>query len=184
MACRLLSLALLASLWACKDRPSKLVPPAPGEIARAGAMKLDAELDEPAWNATATRGVFLGSDGALARPYSEIRLLADADTLYIALYAADEDIESRDAFTLQLGPLAITASADGKVTAGTAAIDRDGTLDRPGDDDEEWVIELAVPRAQLGDGPLAITAKRCDTPKDGVPRCGQWSATLSLPPRR
>jgi hypothetical protein len=177
--------SLLLVLAACKDRPSKLAAPAPDAIGVADtAIVLDGELAEPAWNARAARGVFLGPDGKLARPYSEIRLLADADTLYVALYAADEDIEASDAFELQLGALAVSVHADGAVVPQLrAAIDRDGTLDQPKDDDEEWVVELAVPRAQLGDGPLAITAKRCDTPKDGVPRCGQWARTLALPRR-
>ena len=177
--------SLLVVLAACKDKPSKLAPPSPDAIGVADTtMKIDGELAEPAWNARAARGVFVGPDGKLARPYSEIRFLADADTLYVALYAADEDIEASDAFELQLGPLALTAHADGAVApAMKAAIDRDGTLGNPKDDDEEWVVELAIPRAQLGDGPLAITAKRCDTPKDGAPRCGQWARTLALPRR-
>jgi hypothetical protein len=176
----------LLVLAACKDAPSKLAAPRPGEIGLAGtAIKLDGELDEPGWNARATRGVFLGPDGKLARPYSEIRLLADADAIYVALYAADEDIESSDRFDIAVGTLAFAAHPDGKVEpAVPAAVDRDGTLDKPSDDDEEWVVELAIPRDQLGEGPLAITAQRCDTPKDRRPRCGQWSATLSPPPRR
>ncbi len=175
----------LLVLAACKDAPSKLAKPLPGEIGVAGsAIKLDGELDEPAWNARATRGVFLGPDGKLARPYSEIRLLADADALYVALYAADEDIESADAFEVTVGAVNFVAHPDGKVEpALPSAVDRDGTLDNASDDDEEWVVELAVPRAQLGAEPLAITAKRCDVPKDRKPRCGQWSATLSLPRR-
>lgn len=180
------SLLLLA---ACKQAASKLddVKPTPGQIGLAGtAIKLDGELDEPGWNVRANRGVFLGPDGKLARPYSEIRLLADADTLYVALYAADEDIESTDAFELALGDLVIVARANGKVEPTMpAGIDRDGTLDKPGDDDEEWVVELAVPLSRLGAaGPHDFFAKRCDTPKDRKPRCGQWTATLSLPPRR
>jgi hypothetical protein len=183
MARWLLSVVLLA---ACKDRPSKLdrVQPLPHEIALASmAIKLDGELDERDWNARANRGVFLGADGKLARPYSEIRLLADRENLYVALYAADEDIESSDAFELKLGPLSVSAHADGKVTPALAAgVDRDGSLDKPKDDDEEWVVELAVPRDRLTE-PLAITAIRCDTPKDGKSRCGHWDATLSLPRR-
>jgi hypothetical protein len=176
----------LLVLAACKDAPSKLAAPVPGQIGIAGtAIKLDGELDEPGWNARATRGVFLGPDGKLARPYSEIRLLADADNLYVGLYAADEDIESTDAFEVSLGALSLVAHPDGKVVpAMPAGVDRDGTLDQPTDDVEEWVVEIAVSREKLGQGPLAITAKRCDTPKDRKPRCGQWSATLSLPPRR
>ena len=180
----------LLVLAACKEQPSKLdrVKPSPDEIGIAGgAIVLDGELAEAGWNARAQRGVFLGADGTLARPYSEIRLLADAATLYVGLYAADEDLEPSDAFELQLGALAVTVHADGKVVPQLpSAIDRDGTLGQPKDDDEEWVVELAVPRAQLGpdpNAPLAVSARRCDTPKDGVARCGQWARTLALPRR-
>lgn len=69
-------------------------------------------------------------------------------------------------------------------------VDADGTPNQPKDDDEEWVIEAAIPlRAlELGAGPRRIAARisRCDTPKDGTKRCGAWpgdkgTTTLELP---
>ena len=61
-----------------------------------------------------------------------------------------------------------------------AAIDFDeGTLDDPRDDDEEWVDELAVPLTLAGPPLLAVHVARCDTPKDGVERCGVWAARVA-----
>ena len=50
------------------------------------------------------------------------------------------------------------------------------------EDDEEWVVELAIPLelVQLRPGThQAVRAARCDTPKDGVKRCGHWAASLT-----
>lgn len=63
------------------------------------------------------------------------------------------------------------------------AVDRDGTLNDPHDDDEEWVVELAVPLRNLGiqrGDRLAITLLRCDTPKDGRRRCGSWKREMRV----
>lgn len=177
---------LLLSLVACQSPASKLdaVKPRPDEVPLPGtAMTIDAELVEPAWNLRAQRGVFVAKDGKLARPYSEIRLLADAENIYVALYAADEDIEPDDHFDVKLGDVSLRVSADGVTTpAVKSAIDLDGTLGKPTDDDEEWVVELAVPRGDVDR--LTVAASRCDTPKDRAQRCGSWTRELSLPPRR
>src|ERR1700761_7362357 len=110
-------------------------------------IALDGELDEPAWNAVAMRGVFAGSDGAQARPYSEIRILRDETHLFVALYAADEDIRSDDAFEVIAGPFHAHLTAGGSAAPATvrAAVDRDGTLDDAHDFDEEWIVEAAIP---------------------------------------
>lgn len=177
---------LLSLLIACQSPSTKLdaIKPRPDEVPLPGtAVKLDAALDEPAWNLRAQRGVFTGPDGKLARPYSEIRLLADAENVYVALYAADEDIEADDHFDVAIGDVALRASADGTTTPPVkSAIDRDGTLGKPDDDDEEWVVELAIPRGDMER--VTVKASRCDTPKDRTQRCGSWTRELSLPPRR
>jgi hypothetical protein len=188
-------LALLALLIACGRRhdatptaapPQRAAPPAPGVVGRApGPITIDGEWSEPGWNTHALRGVFLADGGAPARPYSEVRLLADADRLLVALYAADQDITSADAFDLRLGALDLHLAATGAVTPPTAGVraatDRDGTLDQADDRDEEWVVELAIPRAALPRGPLAIDARRCDVTRDAVRRCGAWTGTVALP---
>lgn len=60
------------------------------------------------------------------------------------------------------------------------AVDLDGSLNADdGEEDEEWVVEAAIPWKVLGvtakaGTTLGFTASRCDTPKDGKRRCGAW----------
>jgi hypothetical protein len=76
-------------------------------------------------------------------------------------------------------------------------MDLDGTINDPHDEDEEWVVEAALPWSSLGVTPtpgvrIAARISRCDTPKDGKRRCGSWgertvavlelAATTALPP--
>lgn len=171
------SLAITAAclLAACKDQPSRLdhlAHDAPVTIT------IDGELHEPAWNLRAVRGVFR-REGSIARPWSEIRVLHDAAHVYIALYAADEDIRASDHFELRVAGRSYMLPAAG--APAFAALDVDGTLDQPSDDDEEWIVELALPRAGLPD-PLPIEASRCDTPKDGKTYCAAWTGSVPLPP--
>ncbi len=176
----------LILLVGCSNSPSKLdavlADPAPDVLPRARMpIVIDGDWGEPAWNLQALRGVFT-ANGAQARPYSEIRLMRDDRDLFVALYAADEDIRSTDAFELALGTRVMTLHPTTNVIEGVrAGVDLDGTLDKPSDDDEEWVVELAIPLKDFPSGPLAVMARRCDTPKDGVVRCGQWSGTVKLP---
>jgi hypothetical protein len=134
-----------------------------------GTFHLDGEADEPDWNARALRtGPFVDEAGGIARPYSEARLLADKTTVYLMLYAADQDIHSDEYF--EIGGLKLFANGTASDPSVKLGVDRDGTIDDTRDDDEEWVIEAAVPRALIP-RPLVIT--RCDTPKDGGRRCGK-----------
>src|SRR4051812_38471531 len=82
---------------------------------------IDGEWTEPAWNTRAQRGVFLDSTGAIARPFSEIRMLHDPDRALFALYAADEDIRSSDVFELSVGPRVMRFAADGTAPPGIEA---------------------------------------------------------------
>ena len=69
------------------------VPHAPGGIT------LDGDTDDPGWllpPGPARTGGFLTGDGKPARPYSEARLVWGGEYLYLALFAADEDIESHN----------------------------------------------------------------------------------------
>jgi hypothetical protein len=170
--------SLFIVLAACQG-PSKLDAVTLGTAPHT-RIALDGELDEPAWNAVAVRGVFLGDDGGQARPYSELRILRDETHLFVALYAADQNIRSDDAFDVQVGALHAHLTAAGTATPATVrvAVDRDGTLDDAHDDDEEWVVEAAMPLDELGPAPLAVTAKRCDVVKTGERRCGHWTGTI------
>jgi hypothetical protein len=58
------------------------------------------------------------------------------------------------------------------------AVDRDGTLNRLGDNDEEWVVEMGIPLAPLGleasgDGArIPFSIRRCEIGKNGPGACG------------
>jgi len=59
------------------------------------------------------------------------------------------------------------------------ALDRDGTLNDASDDDEEWVVEAAIPWRTLGIAGASGThfgfgLRRCDTPRGARRSCGAW----------
>ena len=181
-----LPFALVMLAPACKHHAAQVadaVPHTPGPI------KIDGEWDEPDWAKHAMRGQFFGPDGQLARPSSEVRFLRDDHDLIIALYAADEDIEHTDGFDLTIDTMTLHAAATGVVTPAVPGLRAksgfdEGTLDNPKDDDEEWVVEVAIPLTALPPGQAGrhqVRASRCDVPKDGIKRCGSWSGTISLP---
>ena len=178
MALRANAVALIALAIGCQRSSAPVVPHTTGPI------KIDGEWDEPDWSKTAMRGQFLGDDGQLARPTSEIRLLADGSDLFVGLYAADDDIKSSDAFDVALGDVKLHVTATGALEpplpGARVAVDRDGTLDDPSNFDEEWLIELAIPRA-LVRSTFGVAASRCDVPKHGTKRCGTWHGSVSLP---
>jgi hypothetical protein len=63
-----------------------------------GSITLDGDTDDPGWTqppGPARTGPFRLPSGAEARPYSDVRLLWGDAHLYLALYAADEDIRTR-----------------------------------------------------------------------------------------
>jgi hypothetical protein len=72
--------------------PVLRVPHAPGGIT------LDGDTDDPGWlrpPGPARTGDFVLESGEAARPYSNTRIVWGGDYLYLSLYAADEDIETR-----------------------------------------------------------------------------------------
>ena len=141
-------------------------------------IAIDGELDEVAWRSPARTGPFTDATGAPAAPYSDARFLRDDQFLYLALYAADEDIRSTDEFVVKIGRATYHFTAAGTPIKGVRlAVDRDGSLDAPADDDEEWVVEAAIPIAGIpANAPIEIT--RCDTTKDRVQRCATWKGRL------
>jgi hypothetical protein len=63
----------------------------------AGNVVLDGDTDDPGWTSSggpARTGPFVRPTGVPARPYSDARLIWGDRYLYVALYAADEDIRS------------------------------------------------------------------------------------------
>jgi hypothetical protein len=77
---------------AVADERRLRVPHAPGSLV------LDGDTDDPGWlraPGPARTGPLLSVGGAVLPPYSEARLLWGDGQLYLALYAADEDIRAR-----------------------------------------------------------------------------------------
>ncbi len=55
----------------------------------------------------------------------------------------------------------------------------DGSLNDPSDEDEEWLVELAIPLAALGvrgvpGERIGFSVRRCDVPKGMGRRCAAW----------
>jgi hypothetical protein len=152
-----------------------------------GVLKIDGEMGEADWNNRSLRHAFTTPTGEQARPFSEVRWLHDDTHLYLGLYAADENIQTADFFDVHIGELALRIDATGKITpplpGATAGLDRDGTLDDSSNDDEEWVLEVVIPLSATHLSTTMakpVSASRCDTPKDGVTRCGSWSGDAKL----
>jgi hypothetical protein len=214
--CALLAIVLAGCRSSCGEAKPGAERPKAIEVPEThGDLHLDGELEEADWRVAARTGPFLDNAGGPARPYSEAKILADRDHLYLGLYAADEDIEARpfphdgplwldDAFSIRLQPeggpayridIAPTGTVTDAVETSTGGIDlrfesgirvgvdMDGTLNNPEDDDEEWVLETALPRAFLkGARRLNLRLSRADTPKKSQRRTGVWSGTIQLPP--
>jgi len=58
----------------------------------------------------------------------------------------------------------------------------DGTPNHPEDNDEEWVLEIAIPLESLGlnGAPgerIGLSMHRCDTTHRGKRVCGAWGET-------
>jgi hypothetical protein len=65
---------------------------------RTGSIFLDGDTDDPGWTAPpgpARTGPFVRPNGGPSRPYSDGRFVWGDGHLYMALYAADDDIRSR-----------------------------------------------------------------------------------------
>jgi hypothetical protein len=167
-------LGLLVLGAGCRACAGKTVAPA------APVIRVDGEIDEPAWAGATRTGPFLDADGHPSAPYSDARFLLQPDGLYVALYAGDENITRDDHFTVHIGDRDFRfGPADKRSEVG---IDMDGTLDDPADDDEEWVIETRIPYTELPHGLTALTVERCDTPRNArAPSCASGRLRLELP---
>lgn len=157
----------------------------------AGTILLDGDMDDPGWlKGTARTEGFVDGDGLPARPYSDARMAWADGHLYLALYAADEDIRpATDSFhvqfagksssrTIDVNPLGVVAEGPWK-SGLHVSHELDGTPDDPHDDDEEWVLEMAIPFESLGlEGKrgeeIAFSVHRCDKPKLSAATCASW----------
>lgn len=167
---RYLALVLAVSCAKEKPAPPPAVAPCTPRVFNASRIttpiELDGELEDDVWGAAMPSGTLKGArDEKMMVAHTEARAAWDDSSLYIALYAADEDETSRDVMRLELGDLGlrVRVSPDGKVDCQpTAACDgveaktmADGTLNDPSDDDEEWEAEVKIPWARLGGRPAS-----------------------------
>ena len=192
-------LPLLLALEGCGS------PPAPAEASpsiqltaiRASDVRIDGELDEPAWASAEISPRFVdAATGEPTTPYTEARALFDDEALTLALYGADEDVRSTDrmgailhapgggTFVVEIDPGGeihwhAPSAASGPPPEGVrAAVDADATLDQDDLDDEEWIAEIRIPWRALGmDGPGDVRANffRRDQPRGSLARSLAWA---------
>lgn len=117
-----------------------------------GAIHLDGELDEDDWRTAARTGPFVDAQGVEARPFSEAHFLWDDQNLYLALYAADDDIRAAvqthdgpvwidDSFSLHL------AAASGPTFSfdiSAMGVTTDALRDPHGKTDASWESGITV----------------------------------------
>ncbi len=199
--------ALAAGVRAVVRQPSSPGPTL--HVPRATApIHIDAEFEgKKDWEADSGHtGDLQDEHGKGMVPFTDAKARWGDGYLYLMLYAGDLDIESGDAFHLEIGGgehiHVIDVSVLGKLveavcdsdtpfsvapgdcdgswhSRATVAVDRDGTLDHLGDNDEEWVVEMAIPLSALGldhAGPgtrLPFSVRRCDVGA-GSHACGSW----------
>jgi hypothetical protein len=111
------------------------------------------------------------------------------DSLTVAFFV--EDAKKRVLTISPLGVLADGVCPDDAETLGDprcdlhwesharSGVDYDGTVNKLGDFDEEWNIQLAIPLSSLAakaeaGTKLAFTIRRCDIAFDGQRACGLW----------
>ena len=184
-------------------------PGATLHVPRAGApIHIDAELEgKKVWEADSGHtGDLVDDQGHGMVPFTEVKARWGDGNLYLMLYAGDLDIENEDAFHLEIGGggrthiieisalgAVVDAACEGEKafprrpadcdqgwrSHATVAVDRDGTVGQLGDNDEEWVVEMAIPLTSLGltsAGPgtrMSFAARRCDVGA-GSHTCGSW----------
>jgi hypothetical protein len=175
----------------------------------ASAPELDGELREHVWTSVAARTGPIGSrpfsearfawgNGAL---YAAL-YAADEDITSRAT-EADGPVWLDDAFRLvftsedgaeraiDVSPLGVVTDARRRGAApfdyawqsgARVGHDLDGTPNDSRDDDEEWVLEMAIPLASAGLGARThVSIRRCDTPKGAARRsCAAWDGDLVL----
>ncbi|HLK39397.1 MAG TPA: hypothetical protein VKU41_21710 [Polyangiaceae bacterium] len=166
-------------LVGCAHHPSPAERGGPALAVPSAAARVDVDGDanDPAWTGSpgpARTGPFAAASGAPAVPHTEARFVWAREGLYVLLYAADDDVHARhdgvDSFRLSFtrggDEFSIDVSAAGERTerrrrsdgaldgawqsGARIASEVEGTVDDPGDEDEEWVVEMAVPFATLG----------------------------------
>jgi hypothetical protein len=132
--------------------------------------------DGPVWkDDSVTFAFFPPAAGAAVRDASD----AGADTKFVVSVTptgvVSDGICPREA--VDLGDPRCDLRWESGARVGT---DFDGTINKLGDFDEEWAVEMALPVRSIGVDPttlphhLAATVRRCEMAHDGVRSCGLW----------
>ena len=165
-------------------------------------IKIDGDLDEPSWRASVRKIFLRpdGSEGRpysdLRLTWSgatlHVGLYASDHDIVTSHAGADGPLWRGDDFHLVFKSGATSYGFDvdpsctitdgkrdgngswsyGWQSGAKAACDADGTIDHPGDNDEEWVVEMDVPLAALGlagkpGERIELSARRCDVKEVG-----------------
>jgi hypothetical protein len=171
---------------------------------------LDGDLDEAIWTGAAARTGPIGtrpfSEARFAWHEDAllVGLYAADENITSRVRDADGPVWLDDAFRLvfttddgtetaiDLSPSGVVTDAQRKGGAfdyawqsgARVGHELDGTANDPRDDDEEWVLEMALPRRPLGLAPGArihLSIRRCDTPRGARQRgCAAWQGDLVL----
>ena len=164
---------LAACLLLSCGRPPASSIPVPRTV---DAIRVDGACSETSWRSAFRSPFFVDASGASA-PLTELRATADDNFLYLEVYAADIDIETKgDQVQLEVGPLHLLLKPkEAVVPPGVkAVVDTDDTLDHPADHDEEWVSEIAIPRAMLDEKAIAVRALRTDVSRGKPAHALAW----------
>ena len=151
-------------------------------------VAIDGALEEPAWRGDVLRsGPFLRDDGAPAAPHTEARLGWSGARLFVALYAADIDVESADRMRVEVGSTSRAVAFEVAPRGGPeppagvmiASEADEATVDDPRDRDEEWTAEAAIDLAALGlrGAPgerVTVRMTRCERAAGAERRCTSW----------
>jgi len=144
---------------------------------------LDGEGAERGWLDANPTPAYAFTDGGVGRPHTETRATWNGSALYLLFYAGDEDLEGDDFMGAELiggngKTITFKVSPNGRIDGPIeiqAGVDRDGTVADAGDDDEEWLVEAAIPWSLLGRADeVKARFSREDKPKDAAKRTLLW----------
>jgi hypothetical protein len=141
-------------------------------------MTIDGKCGEKSWQFAFRSPPFEDARGSI-NPHAELRATADDQNLYVEVYVADIDMESKgDVVKLDVGPVHVDLGPKGATAPPgvRTAVDSDDTVDNPTDNDEEWVNEIAIPWSMLGGHEVAVRAFRVDVGREGPPHAMAWPA--------
>jgi hypothetical protein len=123
-------------------------------------------------------GSVVERDGPVSRDDSFHIELGNGDRIY-AIDVSVLGTVADAVCTGKLGVLETDRHCDfGWQSNAVVAVDRDGTLNRLGDNDEEWMVEMAIPLASLGienagvGTRIPFAVRRCEIGKSGPHACG------------